>query len=305
MNNHAEKKIKACKGCTLVSSPSAPHPMKRREAVDFMGPLPSGDHLFVIIDYFSRYKEIKIIKNITSTNTINLLKEIFSRLGFPVSITADNGKQFVSEEMKNFCKENGIQIHHTVPYWPQMNGEVERQNREILKRLKISQAQKTNWQQDLLDYQVIYNSTPHSVTGKTPCELFFRRQFRDKLPSASYSASMVTDQETKERDQIEKEKGKEYADRKRKANDDNDISVGDKLYQKNLIKANKIAPEFNPVPHTVVSKKGGDVVIRENESGQEYRRNILHLKKVEGQWKVSDSTQLNQKEQTVPQSESL
>lgn len=117
MDDHAEKKIKACKGCTLVSFPSAPHPLKRREmptgpwidvAVDFMGPLPSGDHFFVIVDYFSRYKEIKIIKNVTSTNTINLLKEIFSRLGFPVSITADNGKQFVSEEMKNFCTENGI-----------------------------------------------------------------------------------------------------------------------------------------------------------------------------------------------------
>ncbi|KAL1488080.1 hypothetical protein ABEB36_015448 [Hypothenemus hampei] len=31
------------------------------------------------------------------------------------------------------------------------------------------EAQKSNWQQDLLDYQMMYNSTPHSVTGKTPC----------------------------------------------------------------------------------------------------------------------------------------
>ncbi|XP_057672146.1 uncharacterized protein K02A2.6-like [Diorhabda carinulata] len=135
IDEQAEKLVKACKGCTLVSAPTISYSMKRRQiptgpwidvAVDFMGPLPSGDHLFVVVDYFSRYKEIKIMKSITAANTINALKEIFSRLGFPASITCDIGRQFTSEETKSFCNENDIKIYYSIPYWPQMNGEVER-----------------------------------------------------------------------------------------------------------------------------------------------------------------------------------
>lgn len=193
IDKDAEKIVKSCKGCTVVSGPNPPVPMKRRElpmqawidiAVDFLGPLPSGHHLFVVIDYYSRYKEIKIMTSITAAETIGVLKEMFSRLGIPASITADNGKQFTSEEFKAFAQELGIKIFNTIPYWPQQNGEVERQNRDILKRLKISQSQKSDWRNDLLQYLMMYNSTPHSTTGKSPSELFYGRQFRDKIPSA-------------------------------------------------------------------------------------------------------------------------
>jgi len=91
--------------------------MKRREhlsmpwvdvAMDFLGPLPSNDYLLVIIDYFNRYKEIKVMKNITASDVIKILKEIFSRLGFPVSLTCGNGNQFISEAFKKYCLECGI-----------------------------------------------------------------------------------------------------------------------------------------------------------------------------------------------------
>lgn len=51
-------------------------PMKRRElpsvpwvdvAIDLLGPLPDYDYLLVIIDYYSRYKEIKKTKVITGS----------------------------------------------------------------------------------------------------------------------------------------------------------------------------------------------------------------------------------------------
>ncbi|XP_026729531.1 uncharacterized protein K02A2.6-like [Trichoplusia ni] len=176
----AENFCKACKSCVLVSTPNPPNPMKRRElpsepwvdtAVDLMGPLPSNDYIFVIVDYYSRYKEVKVCRTITSSEIINQLKDIFSRLGNPVSITADNGRQFTSEDFKLFCSERNIKLYNTKLYWPQQNGEVERQNRDILKRLKIAQAEKKNWKESLREYMVMYNSTPHSVTGKTPSEL--------------------------------------------------------------------------------------------------------------------------------------
>ncbi|KAJ8914634.1 hypothetical protein NQ315_015372 [Exocentrus adspersus] len=70
---------------------------------------------------------------------------------------------------------------------------------------------------------------------------------------------MATDQEAMDRDKIGKEKGREYGDRKRKATEDIDVNVGDKVYQKNIVKSNKITPEFDSTPHTIVSKKGDPI----------------------------------------------
>ena len=149
IDKDAENLVKSCKGCTLVALTTPPVPMKRQElplgpwidvAMDLLGPLPSNDYLLVVIDYYSRYKEVKVTKSISSAQIIKILKEIFSRLGFPVSITADNGRQFVSEEFREYCRECNIRLRNTVPYWPQMNGEVERQNRDILKRLRIGRT---------------------------------------------------------------------------------------------------------------------------------------------------------------------
>lgn len=209
--------VKLCKGCILVSgpNPNPPNPMKRRElpnapwvdvAMDFLGPLPSNDYLLVMVDYFSRYKEIKIMRKITAIDTIKILKEIFSRLGFPTILTCDNGNQFISEVFKKYCTECGIKIHNTIPYWPQMNGEMERQNRDILKRLKISQLEGKDWKEEILTYLMMYNSTPHSTTGKSPSELFYQRQFRDKIPAVADIKNKVTNQEVRDKDRKKRKK---------------------------------------------------------------------------------------------------
>ncbi|XP_053601232.1 uncharacterized protein K02A2.6-like isoform X1 [Plodia interpunctella] len=294
--------VKSCRGCTLVSNPTPPHPMKRRVlpdepwvdvAVDFLGPLPSRDYLLILVDYYSRYKEIKVMRSITTGDTIKVLKEIFSRLGYPATLTCDNGSQFSSEEFKNYCIECGIIIYNTIPYWPQMNGEVERQNRDVLKRLKISQAEEKNWKEEIFRYLMMYNSTPHSVTGKSPSELFFKRQFRDKIPTAPDIEYRTRDTEIRDRDAEMKEKGKDYSDRKRKAAE-NSLEIGEKVLVKNIIKENKLTTNFSPVEHCVTNVNGGDVTVRNEETGKEYRRNIVHLKKVNDTWTVVDQNSNNE-----------
>uniref|UniRef100_A0ABD2WYV9 RNA-directed DNA polymerase n=1 Tax=Trichogramma kaykai TaxID=54128 RepID=A0ABD2WYV9_9HYME len=125
IDKDAENLVKACKSCTLVSTPNPPNPMKRRTlptqawidvAIDFQGPLPSGHYLFVIVDYFSRYKESKVMKTITSSDTIEVLKEIFSRLGIPVTISVDNGPRLTSDLFVKFCSDYNIRLFNTIPY---------------------------------------------------------------------------------------------------------------------------------------------------------------------------------------------
>ncbi|XP_022815233.1 uncharacterized protein K02A2.6-like [Spodoptera litura] len=299
IDRDAELRVKACKGCTLVGLPSHPVPMKRRDlpiapwvdvAVDLLGPLPNNDYLLVLIDYYSRYKEIKFTRITTSSQIIKLLKEIFSRLGYPSSITADNGRQFVSDEFKSYCQQCNIKLFNTIPYWPQQNGEVERQNRDILKRLKISHMQKEDLKESVWEYLMMYNSTPHSVTGKTPTELFFSRQNRDKIPSLLDKDTNIDDLEVRDKDKIEKQKGKEYGDRKRHA-ENSILMEGDKVYIKDMEKGNKLPTTFKPTPHVVEHSDGGDAIVRNEETGQRLRRNVIHLKKVEGKWKVQGEEQ--------------
>lgn len=114
-------------------------------------------------------------------------------------------------------------------------------------RLKISQGLKQGWRQELLDYITIYNSTPHSVTEKSPSELFFRRKFKDKIPQLLVQEGTILNEEMRDKHRANKQLGKEYADRKRKATE---TAIGDKVYVKNMIR-NKTTPDFDSTPHTI------------------------------------------------------
>ena len=67
-----------------------------------MGPLPSGHHLLVVVDYYSRYKEVDVMTKIDAKEIINYLRIIFTCFGVPMSIRHDNGPQFDSVEFRNY-----------------------------------------------------------------------------------------------------------------------------------------------------------------------------------------------------------
>ena len=66
---------------------------------------------------------------------------MFSRFGVPFSLRTDNGSQFVSEEFESFLQAHGVEHRRTTSLWPQANGEMERQNRSLLKSLQIANVQ--------------------------------------------------------------------------------------------------------------------------------------------------------------------
>lgn len=75
--------------------------------------------------------------------TIKRLQSIlFVRFGLPISVTADNGRQLISDEFRAYSNTNNIELISAIPYWPQQNGEIERQNRSILKRLITKLAER-------------------------------------------------------------------------------------------------------------------------------------------------------------------
>lgn len=222
---------------------------------------------------------LKLKTKIDSFETIKQLKGVFARFGIPCKIKADNGRQFDSAEFKQFCRINDIELNHTIPYWPQQNGEVERQNRSLLKRLTICQNEKGNWVEDLQEYLLMYRSSPHSTTLKTPAELMFNRNIRNKLPLFESKIEESMDGEIRDKDAQMKQEGKDYADHKRHAKT-NDVKEGDEVVAKRQIITNKLATTFEPTVYKVVNRKGSEVVIENPGTGTQYRRNVTHIKKL-------------------------
>lgn len=286
IDREAEKFVKNCRDCLLVSRPERPPLMSRHKfpegpwlcvAIDLMKATPLPEELLVIIDYYSRYHEIKFLKSTTSTAIITQLREIFCRMGFPKSIRADNGPQFTSIEFKQYCGQNNIELIHTPPYWPQANGEVERMNRTILKRLKISYTNKRNYKQDLQDFILMYNVTPHSTTGKSPSQLMWGRNIRDKIPSLNDIIADPIDEEAQDRDRQTKHKGKEREDEARKAVEST-VHPGDKVLVKNSATQHKLAPTFSGVEYVVLQRLGNEVILHgENHT---IRRHVSHVKRI-------------------------
>ncbi|XP_055714359.1 uncharacterized protein K02A2.6-like [Phlebotomus papatasi] len=289
LDNDVTKFVKVCEGCSLVTTPNRPEPMVRRElpsgpwidiALDFLGPLPSGKYLLVVVDYFNRYKEVEIMSKITAKETVNRLDKIFARLGYPRTLTVDNGRQFVSAQFDYFCKQRGITLNKTTSYWLQQNGEVERQNRSLLKRLRFSNELNRDWKKDLLEYMVMYYTTPHSTTGKTPTELCLGRTIRGKIPSLrDIETQPPLKTEYRERDKMLKEKGKDKEDKKRGAKE-SDIIIGDVVLIKNVLPGNKLTITFGRNRFIVTGKAGASVTVKDIKCRKIFCRNSTHLKKV-------------------------
>ena len=295
IDREAERFCKTCHGCQLVSSPSNPEPIKSTPlpsgpwqdlAIDLLGPLPSGDSVLVVVDYFSRYYEVEIMRSTTSEKIIECLEKIFTTHGLPLSLRSDNGPQFSSDTFEQYLKDQGIEHRKTTPLWPQANGEVERQNKSLLKRMRIAQAEGKEWKKELRKYLVAYRSTPHTTTGVSPAELLFGRKMRTKLPELR-EESIAS--EMRDRDGEMKAKAKQYADKRRNAQE-SDLTPGDKVLVRQE-RRNKLSTPFAPEPYDVISKNGNSVVI-ESPEGVQSMRNTTHVKKYEEPSPSPDETTL-------------
>ena len=226
IDSDIERRCKICHGCQLVSRPCVPEPLRRTRlperpwqtpAVDMLGPSPSGHYLLVLVDYFSRFVEVSVMKSVTSELVIRELEKIFAVHGNPESLKTDNGSQFISNEFSSFLKENDIYHLTSTPFWPQANGEVERQNRSLLKAIKIAHVEKKDWKREMLKFLLAYRSTPHSTTVISPAELLFTRKIRTKLPELREEGARPDMIEVQDRDSEMKQKGADYANVRRRA----------------------------------------------------------------------------------------
>lgn len=138
------------------------------------------------------------MKSTSGDKIIEKLRIMFARYGLPDELLSDNAENFIDSRLKVYLIENAIYEHHLTPYWPQANDEVERQNRSLLKRLKIAQATGVDWKLELQTYLFEYRTTPHTVTGVAPAELMFNRKIKSKIPDLTLIKTLYNDEEVRD-----------------------------------------------------------------------------------------------------------
>lgn len=131
LDSEIELLVKNCTPCNLTqTSPEKSalipwQPAQRawsRIHIDFAGPI-KGFYFLIVVDSFSKWTEVFKTKSMTSSFTINKLRETFSRFGMVDVIVSDNGCQFTSEEFLQFVKANRIEHIFTAPGHPATNGQ--------------------------------------------------------------------------------------------------------------------------------------------------------------------------------------
>ena len=75
--------------------------------VDYCGPFPSTEYLFVAVDETSKYPEVHVTHSSSAATTITHLTQMFATHGIPEVITSDN-VPFGSAEFTTWCKQLGI-----------------------------------------------------------------------------------------------------------------------------------------------------------------------------------------------------
>ena len=217
----------------------------------------------MVVDYFSRWMEVDVLRSTTSAAVIKCLDSHFARYGVPAGLRTDNGSNLVSEEMQKYLEEKGIVHHCNTPLWPRANGEVERQNRSLLKAMRVSQAEGKDWRLELNKFLLAYRSTSHTTTGVSPAELFFKRKLTTKLPEFTGSGESQVDvalQQLRDRDSEKKQQAKHYADTRYHAKD-RPIAVGDAVLLERK-RENKLSPSYESQPYEVAARYGDQVVLK-------------------------------------------
>ena len=278
--------ITKCVPCQAVGRSSPPEPLHMTEMpsapwqkinIDFLGPLPSGELLLVVIDRYSRYPEVEIVRSTKSSVVIPKLDKIFAVHGIPFELTSDNGPPFNGDEFSRYLKLLGVKFTRSTPKWPQGNAEVERFMQPLAKALTTAVVEGKKWQQELCRFLLQYRTTPHSTTKVPPSELLFNRTVRGALPTLKPRTIVNRHKEAKDNEQKRCIYNKTYADLHRNAKESS-IKVGDTVLVQQE-KKQKLMPKFNTTPYKVIARKG-TTVVAENKERHRITRNVSHFKQI-------------------------
>ena len=160
--------------------------------------------MLVATDYFTKWVEAIPLRNVTSRDMIEFVKEhIMYRFGIPQTMTTDQGTMFTSGGFEEFATSMGTKLSNSSPYYAQANGQVEASNKGIIKLIKRKiDEQPRRWHTTLHEALWAYQMACHGATKMSPYQLVYgheavlhwelrtwsrRITFQDQLTAEEYS----------------------------------------------------------------------------------------------------------------------
>ena len=195
--------IKSCEICQKHAKRKPKLPLGKMEmvktpfekvAIDIIGPLSEtnkkNNYILTLVDFSTRWPEAVPLKSTKTENVAEALFDMFSRLGIPKVILSDNGRQLISDSMKETYKLLGIEQKLSAPLHPQSHGLVERCNQTIQKTL-VKLAEENPSEGDTLLTLTLFalRQMPNASTGFPPFELMYGRKVRGPIDVIADSCS--------------------------------------------------------------------------------------------------------------------
>lgn len=156
-----------------TSWPEAIYPFQRIH-IDFFKF--ENNSFLIIVDAFTKFLEIILMKITTASAVITALDKTFSIFGLPNEIVSDNGPPFGSFEFLKFAEKFNIQLTKSPPYHPESNGLAERNVqtvKSVLSKFLLGETKQLTIQQRLNKFLTQQRNSPCMSTSKTPSEMLF------------------------------------------------------------------------------------------------------------------------------------
>ena len=143
-----------------------------------------GKVYLIVVDYYSRWFEIRRLKDQSSAKVISVLKELCSTHGIPDIIVSDNGPQFSSDAFRLFTTEYDFFHVTSSPNTLEPMGKLKGQ---FARSKHCSARMKTHIQPSLLTDLHLCRmvSRPATTTTTTTTILYFTRTTKRHIYMAS------------------------------------------------------------------------------------------------------------------------
>ena len=142
--------------------------------------LDGAQYVLLFVDVHSRYCHVKFLRQRSEflDQFVAHHHEIENQQNRPlVMFVSDNGGEYVSDAMKKYCKDHGVQRGTTVPHTPEQNGIAEVRFRILLGKARTllidADLPKQFWKEAVATVVYIQNRLPSRATKVTPHELWF------------------------------------------------------------------------------------------------------------------------------------